>query len=177
MKKLVCALLAAFLLLTVLASCGKSGDVDVPYGMQLASDPSVVDYYLFVPSKWTVEMATGATSAYYSTDDPSSITVSAYGLSKDVSDAESYWAFFKKQFGDIFGDPETVEESNLLLDGKEAMQYVFTAKLGETEYKFRQVVCTRNGMAYILTYASTAANYDRHADEVQETIAQFKFMV
>ena len=81
------------------------------------------------------------------------------------------------QFGDIFGDPETVEESNLLLDGKEAMQYVFTAKLGETEYKFRQVVCTRNGMAYILTYASTAANYDRHADEVQETIAQFKFMV
>ena len=81
------------------------------------------------------------------------------------------------QFGDIFGDPEAVEESNLLLDGKEAMQYVFTAKLGETEYKFRQVVCTRNGMAYILTYASTAANYDRHADEVQETIAQFKFMV
>ena len=81
------------------------------------------------------------------------------------------------QFGNIFGDPETVEESNLLLDGKEAMQYVFTAKLGETEYKFRQVVCTRNGMAYILTYASTAANYDRHADEVQETIAQFKFMV
>ena len=141
--------------------------------MQLASDPSVVDYYLFVPSKWTIEMATGATGAYYSTDDPSSITVSAYGLSKDVSDAESYWAFFKKQFG----DPETVEKSNLLLDGKEAMQYVFTAKLGETEYKFRQVVCTRNGMAYILTYASTAANYDRHADEVQETIAQFKFMV
>lgn len=177
MKKLVCALLAALLLLTALAACGKSDDVDVPYGMQLASDPSVVDYYLFVPSKWTVEMSTGATSAYYSTDDPSSITVSAYGLSKDVSDAVSYWAFFKKQFGDIFGDPENVEESNLLLDGKEAMQYVFTAKLGETEYKFRQVVCTRNGMAYILTYASTAANYDRHADEVQETIAQFKFMV
>ena len=106
MKKLVCALLAALLLLTALVSCGKSGDVDIPYGMQLASDPSVVDYYLFVPSKWTVEMATGATSAYYSTDDPSSITVSAYGLSKDVSDAESYWAFFKKQFGDIFGDPD-----------------------------------------------------------------------
>ena len=98
MKKLVCALLAALLLLVALVSCKKSGDVDVPYGMQLASDPSVVDYYLFVPSKWTVEMATGATGAYYSTDDPSSITVSAYGLSKDVSDAESYWAFFKKQF-------------------------------------------------------------------------------
>ena len=43
MKKLVCALLAAFLLLTALVSCGKSGDVDVPYGLHLASDPSVVD--------------------------------------------------------------------------------------------------------------------------------------
>lgn len=177
MKKLICVLLSACLLLAVLVSCGKTGDVDVPYGMQLASDPTVVDYYLFVPSDWTVELATGATSAYYSTDDPSSITVSAYGLSKDVSDAQSYWAFFEKQFGDIFGAPEAVEESNLLLDGKEAMQYVFTAKLGETEYKFRQIVCTRNGMAYILTYASTAANFDRHADEVQETVAQFKFMV
>ena len=177
MKKRICALLCVLLLISALVSCGKTGDVDVPYGMQLASDPAVVDYYLFVPSKWTVETATGATSAYYSTDDPSSITVSAYGLSKDVNDAQSYWAFFEKQFGDIFGDPESVEESNLLLDGKEAMQYVFTAKLGETEYKFCQIVCTRNGMAYILTYASTAANFDRHADEVQEIVAQFKFMV
>ena len=61
--------------------------------------------------------------------------------------------------------------------GGEDILHGFLAELGETEYKFRQVVCTRNGMAYILTYASTAANYDRHADEVQETIAQFKFMV
>ena len=176
MKKLLSVLLAAGLLLCSLAACGKSGDVSVPYGMQLASDTSVVDYYLFIPQKWTVDMANGATSAYYSTDDPSSITMTAYGLSDAVSDAESYWDFFTKQFEGVFGEPESVETSNLLLDGKEAMQYVFTAKLGDTEYKFRQIVCTRNKMAYILTYASTAENYDKHADEVQETISQFRFM-
>lgn len=176
MKKLLSIVLAA-LLFFALSACGKGGDVSVPYGMQLASDTSVVDYYLFVPQKWTVDMANGATSAYYSTADPSSITMTAYGLSDAVSDADSYWDFFQKQFEGVFGEPENIETSNLLLDGKEAMQYVFTAKFGDTEYKFRQIICTRNKMAYILTYASTAENFDKHADEVQETISQFRFMV
>ena len=176
MKKLLSIVLAA-LLFFALSACGKNNDVSVPYGMQLASDTSVVDYYLFVPQEWTVDMANGATSAYYSTADPSSITMTAYGLSDAVSDADSYWDFFQKQFEGVFGEPENIETSNLLLDGKEAMQYVFTAKFGDTEYKFRQIICTRNKMAYILTYASTAENFDKHADEVQETISQFRFMV
>lgn len=176
MKRLLCALLAALLLCTF-ASCKNTDDISAPYGMKLASDPSVVDYYLFVPTDWTVELATGGTSAYYSTDDPSSVTVAVYGLSEGISDAQSYWTFFTQQFGSVFGDPTAVEESNLLLDGKEAMQYIFTAELGTTAYKFRQIICTRNGMAYILTYASTAENFDRHTDAMQEIVAQFKFMV
>lgn len=176
MKKLLSIFIATGILLCSLTACGKSGDVSVPYGMQLASDTSVVDYYLFIPHEWTVDMANGATSAYYSTSDPSSITMTVYGLSDAIDDTESYWAFFAKQFSDVFGEPGGVETSNLLLDGKEAMQYVFTTKLGDTQYKFRQVICTRNNMAYILTYASTVENFDKHADEVQETISQFRFM-
>lgn len=176
-KRLLCLLLTVIFSLSAFVSCKKADNIDTPYGMKLASDPSVVDYYLFVPTDWTIELSTGGTSAYYSTDDPSSVTVAVYGLSKDINDAQSYWEFFAQQFENVFGDPTDTEESNLLLDGKEAMQYVFAAELGTTAYKFRQIVCTRNGMSYILTYASTIENFDRHADEVQEIVAQFKFMV
>ena len=175
MKKILALCLCALFCVLPLTACKKS-DVTVPYGLQLASDPNVADYYLFVPDDWTVDISTGVTYAYHSANDPSSISATVYKLGKDVVDADGYWDYYKAQFAGVFGDPENVETATTLLGGKEATQYVYTAELGNSGYKFWQVVCVNRGQVYILTYASTAENYDKHTDDMQAVVESFLFM-
>lgn len=175
MKKIVVLCLCALLSVLALTACQKS-DVTVPYGLQLASDPDVVDYYLFVPDDWTVDISTGVTYAYHSASDPSSISVSVYKLGDDITDVAGYWEYYTAQFASVFGDPQNVETATTLLGGKEAAQYVYTTVFGENTYKFWQVVCVNRGQVYILTYASSAENYDKHTDDMQAVVESFLFM-
>lgn len=177
MKKLLSLCLACILLALTLAACGKN-EIEMPPYTQLASDPSVVDFHLFVPDNWTVDMSTGTATAYYSVSDPTSICATLGQL--NVTDTEdpygAYFTSFSKQFTDVFGDPQNVESSNLLLDGHEARQYVYTATFGGIEYKFWQVICLRQGRVYTVTYSSTVENYEKHAADMQEALNNFRFI-
>ena len=71
--KILCAVMAALCL--ALCACQKTPtEVDVPHGMILASS-DIVDYYLFVPQGWRVDMSGGMVSAYKSAEDPTSVSV------------------------------------------------------------------------------------------------------
>lgn len=176
MKKLLALCLCLLTVCCSIVACSKEGDVNVPMGFQLASDPEIVDYLLFVPEKWTVDMRTGTTSAYYSTMDPTNITASLMPLEDATGGIDAYFESYKQEFTDVFGDPENIETANLLLDGKAAKQYVYSTTFGDVEYKFWQVICIHNQRVYTITLSSTAANYEMHTTDMEAALEHFAFV-
>ena len=176
MKKLLALCLCLLTVCLSTVACSKQGDYSVPMGFQLASDPEIVDYLLFVPEKWTVDMRTGTTSAYYSTYDPTNITASLMPLENAEGGIDGYFESYKKEFTDVFGDPENMEVANLLLDGKEAKQYIYSTTFGDVEYKFWQVICIYQKRVYTITLSSTAANFEQHTPDMQAALEHFTFV-
>lgn len=177
MKKILSLCLACVLLCATLISCGKD-EIEMPPYTQLASDPNVVDFYLFVPDTWTVDMSTGTAVAYHSVNDPTNISATLGQLNEihEEDPIGAYFASYSEQFTDAFGAPENVESANLMLDGHAAQQYIYTATFGGIEYKFWQVICIRQGRVYTVTYSSTVENYEKHAADMQEALTNFRFI-
>ncbi len=174
MKKFVSLFLVCVLLAFTLISCGDT--YNVPTGMQIASDTEIVDYLLYVPEEWKVDMRTGVTTAYYSVNDPSNISVT---MNASESSVDGFDAYFEKQLdelGTVFTVVGEVESANLLLAGKAAQQYVYTAEFGGTEYKFWQVVCIHESRVYTVTYSSTTENYESHTADMQTALDLFCFI-
>lgn len=176
MKKIIALCLCLLTVCFSFAACNGSGNISVPMGFQLASDPEIVDYLLFVPEKWTVDMSTGTTYAYYSTYDPTSISASLMPLESVEGGIDAYFESYTKQFTDVFGEPENIETANLLLDGKEAKQYVYSTTFGDVEYKFWQVVCIHQQRVYTITFSSTAENYESHVTDMEAALEHFAFV-
>lgn len=171
------ALFAAILLCLVsLVSCGDNAEI--PNGYKEISDEGVT-YHFYVPQSWTADISTGMTSAYYSTSDPSSISVTAFELTNEILSAEApvlaYWESQQADFKAVFPDMEIVSSEERTLDDVAAMQYVFTGSQGGITYRFLQVIAMRNAQIYIITYTATTTNYDAHTDEVSSMIDAFKF--
>lgn len=211
MKKtlsVLCALLCAFSLF----SCGK--DSWVPAGMKLVSTDAV-DYTMYVPEDWTVDISTGVVSAYVSNTDRSNVTMAAFNLSDDNSTmtALEYWDKYEADliatFPDmqyispdsINGDSETTEAVtdaetsaetdaagmdstdtgragnpvSTVLDNVAAYKYYYTATVTGSEIEYMQLVAVRGGVAYILTYTSTPANFSKYLEDIEKIITNFSF--
>jgi len=175
MKRIIALCLVSILLLLVFASC-KDGDAQTPFGMKLASDPEISSYYLYVPESWTTDIRTATTTAYYSENDPTSICASFAPLaSTEQKDPDAYFESYKEEFSAVFGELKDLETDNPTLDGKPAKQYIYTATLAGTEYKFWQVICIRNGRVYTITYTSIVENFEKHTADMQSCLDNFRF--
>ena len=173
MKRIIALTLVFVVFVLSFSACGK-GEYNVPLGMQIASDTSNVDYLLYVPEEWTVDMRTGVTTAYYSVNDPSNISVTMHSLKVENTDA-----FFENHLADlkaVFTDVSDIETANLILDNESANQYVYTAKFNDIEYKFWQVICIHQARVYTITYSSTSENYDAHTADMQAALDLFCFI-
>lgn len=173
MKRIIATALVFIILALSFASCGKDS-YNVPIGMQIACDTSIVDYLLYVPEEWKVDMRTGVTTAYYSVNDPSNISVTMSSLSEENLDK-----YFEKHLSDlqeVFTNISDIESANLLLAGEAANQYVYTAEFNDIEYKFWQVVCIHQSRVYTITYSSTTDNYDAHTADMQTALDLFCFI-
>ena len=63
-------IITALLLLCIIFCAASCSDDGVPAGMKLASDTSLVEYSLFVPSEWVIDSSTDKiTSAHASKND------------------------------------------------------------------------------------------------------------
>ena len=78
MKKRISLLLVCVLLCLSFAACGGDGEYTQYDGYTMISDPSIVEYYLYVPDYWVLDSATGMTSAYVSATDRSNVSVTTY---------------------------------------------------------------------------------------------------
>ena len=114
------ALLAAILfVLTAAVACTKS---EVPAGMTEAS-PATGDFHLYVPKTWTVDLETGAVSAYYSKADPSSVNVMVWEVSVTDYTPEEWWESGLTDLESIYTDLTLAASNETLLGDVRAMQY------------------------------------------------------
>ena len=173
MKKTVALVLTFVLLAFAFVGCTKKEN-DVPDGMKEASN-DIVDYDLYVPATWTVDVSTGMISAYYSAKDPSNVSMTAFNIDNEVSTIDEYFERYKQDFESTFENFEQKETVDMLLDGIAAKKYTYTGTIGSEDYTFMQVVTIRRSMVYIFTYTAISENFDLHTEEVELMIENFKF--
>ena len=184
MKRIISVVIAALLVFAALflASCGKNTD-GTPDGMKLASGDSA-SYLFYVPETWQCDVASGATSAYYSNRDTSSVNVMTFSMNYSDASAADWWSEFEEDFKKVYGDFEVISREATTLDGVEAEKVVFTGKLshGEDEvtFKFMQVAAIKRKTlsapeVYVFTYTSSSEAYDEHLTDVQSMLDNFKF--
>ena len=179
-RRILSVLLTVFALFA-LSSC--SGKTDVPKGMKLASDTSIVDYSLFVPKSWIIDVSNGATMAHVSESDHSSVSVAQWNLTDEISSIDAWWEIiYKEQTGEVFTDiTVTTEGEKTVVDGKAASKYVYSAKLGENKYPFMVVATVRNGSIYVITYTSIGeiddenSLFSKNLETVNSIIENFRF--
>jgi len=179
-------LLVALLLClsTFFFACSKS---EVPSGMKEASDPAVVDYHLYVPENWTVDMQTGAVSAYFSSSDPSSVNVMAWSVPNTDYKPEQWWEESLVDIEDVYSDFKLESTAETTLDGVAAVEYTWSARIGDNAYRFMQVAAVRKSMVYVFTYGTLESyvnskgetvstdRFASHLEDVQRMLQEFVF--
>jgi len=166
-----------WILLTAVMLClltGCAGDPDAPTGYVTASGEAA-DYMFFVPDDWTVDMTTGATGAYCSAEDPSSVSVMSWELDAPDTTVEEWWKDNLADIEMVFQNVAVEAEENITLDQVHGKKYVYSAQLGEYSYRILQAAAVRNGYVYLVTYTSLADTYDSHLEEVNAMLGFFTF--
>ena len=168
-------------------SVGKITD-GAPEGMQLASDPKIAYYSLYLPLEWNADMRTGFSSGYAS--DGAGVSVISF-YPEGFSTVQEYFASQKERYelryDDVTvlteGEPEQIE-----VDGCDAYRYEcrVTRRGDGRVVRFSVVyVMLRTGMhrgLYTVTLSAVGENADAadatfatHADEFARVLAAFRF--
>ena len=166
-KIILVAMLVVFA--AVLTSCGEKDEYSAPAGMVTASDEKA-DFYLYVPEEWTVDYSTAAAGAYCSASDPSSVSVMAWELEHTDTTVDEWWAVNQEDVNMVFDNFVLESEENTTINDLYAKKYIYTASLGEYDYKFMQAACIKDSTVYLFTYTSVLDNFDSHLDEVAEML-------
>ena len=172
MKKIISVALSLVLLCSLLVSCNRSGDA--PDGMKLASGEKA-DYYLYIPEDWVIDLQTGATTAHVSSTDLSNVTASSWTLEYSDDTVDTWHERELEGLNAGFDDYKEESVRETTLDGAYAKEYVFTAKLGGKDRKYRQIAAIKGTSVYAITYSTTPELYDEHNDEADDIFAQFRF--
>ena len=179
----------SFILVIILAlsftACNK-GD-DAPAGMKLASNKDIVDYSMYVPEGWIVDQSSATTAAHISDSDRTSVNVAQWNYQGSIDD---WWSLeYKPQVMEKgpFTDCKIIKEGeSYILGGAGAKLYEYTAKLGDTYFKYTVIACVTRGSIYVLhvTYMQdnvaegqeiTYSLYERNSAQIKLVLDSFKF--
>lgn len=168
---------AAALSALVLTGC-TAVQTDVPTGMARASN-EIVDYDLFVPDEWTIDLTGGAVSAVKSTSDPFNVSMMVWNLPYADTNLADWWETYQAEFTMIFDDFAMESTETTTLDGVAAEKYVYTATLGEVGYRYTQIAAIRRGSVYLMTFTELADSSDdtveTHQSEISEIVQYFRW--
>ena len=171
--KILCALLA-ILCLGLCACQTTPTEVDVPDGMMLASS-DIVDYYLFVPEGWRVDMSGGMVSAYKSAEDPTSVSVMTWETPYVDDTPADVWEMDKGEFESVFADFTVESSTTMLLDGAAAEKYVYTGKLANNTFRYTQVITVRHSAAYLITVTEITTSDADHTEDITAILDNFRW--
>ena len=145
-------------------------------------------FTLSVDRDWITDNSTGVVSARYANGFPSSITVMQTTLG-DFSNSYDYWYSYVDTFRSSLKNFTIIEsecEGGLLIDGRPARSFVFTAipavdsDDNDTPYKYCQVLVENGNELFIITYASSdntetgSGYYEVHYEIFMDVLGEFK---
>jgi len=187
LTRILSLLLTCVMLALSCASCSPSvteAGIAIPNDMQAIAGEAG-DYDLIVPANWLVETTVGITSAYAEDEARSSVTVTANELTAEVTSIEAYWDMFAEEFAATFADFAMVdaEPSDVVVGSAyedttrhtDALKYRYTATVGGVKYQWMQVLCLRGATMYIITYTSTAEQYESNLEDVNKILSHLYF--
>ncbi len=174
MKKVFSIITLLTVLALLLAGCGNKEPSEIPDGYQIASSQDC-DYIFYVPETWKIDSSTLYTSAYFSSGDSSSISVTAYGMNFEDKTVDDWWEGYTKQFEEAFSEYELVTTADKTMGGIDGKQYTYTAKLADKQYNFICTAVVRGEYVYYMLYTSTPDYYEKHLDTLEEVIGYFEF--
>ena len=149
----------------------KYDDEDSPEQMKLASSKER-PYILFAPESWSVDESGQITTVYAS--DRSNLTVQYIMRDSDIA-AEEYWKTCTSKYKNILTDFAESESAVQTVAGIEGgIVGTFSGKSGGVEYKFKQAIVLKGEIYYVITYTSTAQNYDKHVSDVDRMLELFE---
>lgn len=79
------------------------------------------------------------------------------------------------QIREQIADMAIVETSRCTLKGQPAFRAMFTGRMGTLRMKWMQVWTLKDNRAYVLTYSSEEAQFERELDAVESAIKTFEF--
>lgn len=175
MKKNIAIILAVITLMSTLLLAGcKVSAVEVPNGMKIVSSDAEA-FYLFVPMTWVTNTSSGAASAYYSDKDRSNVSMTCMA-SDDVTTVDEYVEKCKAELAVVFDDFSPVGEvTDAVIGERNGKCFEYTAKIADTEYKYRQIVVIYKNLFYIFTYTSTPEGFDLHTSDVDNIVSKIRF--
>ncbi|MBO4931564.1 MAG: hypothetical protein J6I42_05215 [Clostridia bacterium] len=156
-----------------LASCGNSDDPYAPPAGMVSATDNKADFCLYVPDEWQIDYTTAAAGAYYSASDPSSVSVLAWDLDYTDTTVEEWWETNVNEVGIVFDDINVESEENITLSDVYGKKYVYTASLGDFQYKIMQAACIKGSSVYLFTYTAVPENYDLHTEDVAAMLEHF----
>lgn len=150
-------------------------DAPAVEGMKIASGKDV-KYLFYVPTDWVIDRNQTVYAAY-DPEDRSSVSVVPYLPAEAEMRVSEYFALCEERMINTAGEDYQLIASGEKLDlgGREATVYEYTYRVGETVYRYKQVIAAYGSMIYSLTYTATPENYDAHLDEVDDIIKAFAF--
>ncbi len=164
--KLICTALLALMLVVSFASCS---DSDIPDGYQLIACEGD-EFRLYVPTQWIVNTSGGVTSAYYTSEADTSVSVykadDADGLTLD-----EYWKKCNERYKtELSSYAFDGKSEKIVLGGKLGQKYIFSAKMTRfndlenknvtKEYKFLQAMAQNDGKTFVLMFSATTERFE-----------------
>ena len=181
--RMLCALLAIMMVAGSLVAC--SGDDEVPDGYQYATCRG--EYFrLFVPTQWTVNTESGVSGAYISVLDETAVSMAEVHFEKPAETGEGDGAadttatledFYEAHLAEIGKMKNYTSEKTFdaTLGSYRAKDITYTATVGTTDYRYRQVLTKVQGRFYLFTFSSHADAFEQWLDIVDEILENVMF--
>ena len=171
--KFICTALLAVMLAVSFASCAKD---DTPDGYQLIACEGD-EFRLYVPTQWISNTTGGVTSAYYTSDAETSVSVHKADDAKGLT-LDEYWQICDEKYrAELDSYAFDGKCDKIVLGGKPGQKYVFSAKMTRfndlenksvtKEYKFLQAMAQYNGETYILLFSAPSDSFDTLIETVE----------
>ncbi len=181
MTKRIVAILLALLMCAAFVGCAGDG---APEGMKDATTAGQ-PFKLYVPDSWAVNTVSGVSSAYLSSLGYVSVSARYHTPENPEMTLDEYVAARKNELAAEFADKsftlitsENSEGTEGVILGKEsnaqdARQIVFTAKIDEIAYTFRNIIAKYKGDFIILAFTVSTDIYDSISEDMDKIREEF----
>ena len=201
MKKILCAVLAAIMLMTMLVSCGDDSEIEIPENMQLVKESKEDGFIFFGPSGWQIANQGDIASTFISSFNKTSITFAKAKMpvlltGPDTDESGKKIDYYKLTFDAYMNDssksfgyeisPASLSgaSTNFGATGAEAdkaYEYSYEYTVDGSAYSCWQILAVKGEDFFIFTFTApgkssdSSSAFSNYLEKARLTAKNFKF--